>query len=68
MDYSIDCIVELVNRYLENDQRPTASKVNIDGYEYVAYTINGYPFIIDPLELVFKSMEIFENDQEWNKR
>lgn len=67
IDYSIDCIVQLVNYYLENEWEPTAKKVSSDDNEYILYTINSHPFVIDPLELIFKGMERYEEEQEWKK-
>lgn len=67
MDYSIDCIVSLVNEYLENEWSATAEKVVVNGNDYIAYTINSHPFILDPLDIIFKAMEIYESEQEWNK-
>lgn len=64
----MDYIIDLVNEYLRNDWDPTATKVTVDGQDYIAYTINGYPFIIDSLDLIFIAMEKLENDQEWKKR
>lgn len=67
LDYSIDCIVQLVNYYLKNEWEPTATTVESNGNEYVFYTINSHPFVIDPLDLIFKGMERFEEEQEWKK-
>lgn len=61
-------MVDLVNEYLKNEWEPTAEVIEVNNHSYIAYTINSYPFILDPLELIFKAMSEYEQEQEWNKR
>lgn len=63
----LDELLKNVNYWLEDEFEPNAVYVEIDGYYYIAFTINTHPLIYEPIEIVFYGMKYLEERDNWHK-